>query len=221
MLNAAPSRSIDIARVIYHARVFNLWSENGMDTPPARAVNDLFDALDRGGVGYLLVGGIALLKYVDTRNTDDIDLILALPEARTIPGLIINEQDRDFARATFGELSVDLLLSSNPVFEHVLQAHATEALYEDRPIRLATALGLVLLKLYALPSLYRQASFDKVRLYETDISMLLQAQPMDTDAILGEIEPYVPAADLVELRGIVADLLQQIEKGGRFGTSHQ
>ena len=47
-------------------------------------VEQLFNLLDLRKVDYVLVGGIALLTYVEGRNTQDIDLIMALPEATPI-----------------------------------------------------------------------------------------------------------------------------------------
>ncbi len=38
------------------------------------AVRALFDELDAAGVSYLLVGGVALLSYIEGRNTQDVDL---------------------------------------------------------------------------------------------------------------------------------------------------
>ena len=52
-----------------------------------QTVERLFDVLTERKISYLLVGGVALLSYVEGRNTQDIDLILdrdaldALPES--------------------------------------------------------------------------------------------------------------------------------------------
>lgn len=59
-----------------------------------------------------LVGGIALLQYVEGRNTDDIDLIMTLSSLERIPELVVESCDADFARGNFGDLSVDVLLTS-------------------------------------------------------------------------------------------------------------
>lgn len=50
---------------------------------------------------------------------------------------------------------------------------AAEQQFGDRSIRCATIEGLIILKLYALPSLYRQGNFDRLSLYENDIPQLL------------------------------------------------
>lgn len=217
MTARASLRTVDIPRVIASAQAFNLWTPDAMDAPPDEVIHGLFAALDRCGARYLLVGGIALLRYVDGRNTEDIDLVIALDDARAVPGLVIESHDRDFARARFSGLRVDLLLARNPLFRHVLERHGSLALDDGQPIQVADAAGLVLLKLYALPSLYRQALHDKVRLYEADIAMLIQAQDVDTDAVLGILNNHVSSSDAAELRSIVAEIRERIERGGRFG----
>ena len=42
-------------------------------------VEQLFNLLESSRVDYLFVGGVAMRTYVDGRNTQDIDLIMALP----------------------------------------------------------------------------------------------------------------------------------------------
>ncbi len=212
-----PHRLVDVPRVIANARTFDLWSPDTMAIPSAETIDELFAALEHGGTRYLLVGGIALLRYVDGRNTEDIDIIVALPDALSVPGLVIVEHDRDFAWARFGDLKVDLLLSSNPLFAHVLEHHGDDDLVGERAIRFADPTGMVLLKLYALPSLYRQALHEKVRLYEADIAMLMQAQVVDTDGVMATLAEYVPASDAAELGSIVEDIRERIARGGRFG----
>ncbi|RMF70187.1 MAG: hypothetical protein D6742_00810 [Cyanobacteria bacterium J069] len=45
-----------------------------------KTVDRLFEELDSSGAPYLLVGGIAMLTYVEGRNTEDIDLIMRRPD---------------------------------------------------------------------------------------------------------------------------------------------
>ncbi len=68
----------------------------------------------------------------------------------------------------------------------------------------------MLLKLYALPSLYRQGDFVRVGLYENDIATLMQAYQPDLDALLTVLARYVSATDLVALQEIVSDLRQRL-----------
>jgi hypothetical protein len=80
--------------------------------------------------------------------------------------------------------------------------------------------GLLLLKLYALPSLYRQGDFARVSLYENDIAVLVQAYSPDLPSLLQTLSEHLSASDLAELRSIVADIQERIARfGGRFSQS--
>ena len=65
-------------------------------------VEQLFNLLDSRKVDYVLVGGIALLTYVEGRNTQDIDLIMTLPSLTKLPEIKLESQDIYFARGKFG-----------------------------------------------------------------------------------------------------------------------
>lgn len=47
--------------------------------PSDRNVVELFALLGERRIPYLLVGGIAMLRYIEGRNTEDIDLRMSLP----------------------------------------------------------------------------------------------------------------------------------------------
>ena len=81
-----------------------------------------FTLLRERQVEYVLVGGIALLQYVEGRNTEDIDLIMAVSALEQLPELHVETRDADFARGTFNDLKVDVLLTSNALFEEVRRA---------------------------------------------------------------------------------------------------
>jgi hypothetical protein len=169
-------------------------------------VDRLFDLLDQRQISYLLVGGVALLSYVDGRNTQDVDFILARQSLSELPELVVAEEDQNFARAAFEQLQVDLLLTQNPLFKLVLQNYSTERPFGDRTIYCVTVEGLVLLKLYALPSLYRQGQFDKVSIYESDITLLMLRYPVDVDALATILKRYILATDWVKLEQIIDDI---------------
>ena len=78
-----------------------------------RTVDRLFEELDSSGVPYLLVGGIAMLTYVEGRNTEDIGLIMRRPDLLNFEQMMIAEESRDFVRANYQGLQVDLLLTQN------------------------------------------------------------------------------------------------------------
>lgn len=74
----------------------------------------------------------------------------------------------------------------------------------------ATVQGLLLLKLYALPALYRQGNFARVGLYENEIAILLYYHQTDQTALLAELAPFINAGDLAEVRMILARIRQRL-----------
>lgn len=214
-------REVHIGKVIRDALVFNLRNPRGgtlSDSALLDAVARLFSLLEERRIEYLLVGGIALLQYVDGRNTEDIDLIMALSSLEELPEIRKIDQDQSFARGDFEGLQIDLLLTSNPLFERVRRQHATRQRFREREIPCATPEGLVLLKLYALPSLYRQGNFTRVALYETDILTLMHRYEIDTTPLFEELENHLSTADLDSLRQITDEIRRKIERfgGGMF-----
>ena len=175
-------------------------------------VEQLFNLLDSRKVDYVLVGGIALLTYVEGRNTQDIDLIMALPSLEKVPEVKIESQDMYFARGKFGELQIDILLTENPLFAAVEKNYTTTRQFMDRSIRCATVEGLLLLKLFALPSLYRQGSFERVGIYENDVAALMYAFKPDMESLLTELSKHFNETDMAEARKIVADVEARIQR---------
>ena len=201
--------TLAIGEIVRNGVVFDMKNWNGNiaseDSLP-QVVDRLFDLLDQRQISYLLVGGVALLSYVDGRNTQDVDFILARQSLSELPELVVAEEDQNFARAAFEQLQVDLLLTQNPLFKLVLQNYSTERPFGDRTIYCVTVEGLVLLKLYALPSLYRQGQFDKVSIYESDITLLMLRYPVDVDALATILKRYILATDWVKLEQIIDDI---------------
>lgn len=120
-------------------------------------------ALDRHGVRYALIGGLATGYRSRPRYTKDIDVILDVP-AVSLPGLLADLRGHGF---TFDEPTViadftrhsmavlwrdgvrfDWLRPILPAYRHVLD-RATLEEAEPTPLRVATAEGLILLKLLA------------------------------------------------------------------------
>jgi hypothetical protein len=175
-------------------------------------VEQLFNLLDSRKVDYVLVGGIALLTYVEGRNTQDIDLIMALPSLKKLPEIKIESQDMYFARGRFGELQIDILLTKNPLFAKVEENYTTTKQFLDRNIRCATVEGLILLKLFALPSLYRQGSFERVGISETDIATLMNAFNPKMEPLFKELGKHLNKDDNVEAQKIVKDIEERIQR---------
>jgi hypothetical protein len=209
------SSRVHIGEVIRNAVLFNpgnpqdrlMNSDNLIET-----VGRFFTLLSERQIDYVLVGGIALLQYVEGRNTEDIDLIMAVSALERLPELEVNSHDVDFARGKFGELKVDLLLTSNPLFEEVQKRFTTSKHFVEHAIPCATVEGLVLLKLYALPSLYRQGNFTRVGLTENDIATLIHIHKPDLRPILDVLEDYLSSSDMAQVRQIVNEIKERLER---------
>lgn len=204
-----------IGQTIRNAITFNIknWQGEMMNSDSLlEAVERLFALLEDRSVDYVLVGGIALLHYVEGRNTEDLDLIVALNELKKLPEIKLESQDPYFARGRFEEIRIDLLLTANPLFAAVQKKHTAVGEFLDRKVPLATVDGLLLLKLYALPSLYRQGGFARVGIYEADIATLIQAYRPDLDSLLDELSRYLDQSDLHEVRDIVHEIQGRIER---------
>jgi hypothetical protein len=198
--------SVQIANVIRSAVAFNIknWLGGSMNSDSLiQSVEDLFSVLEQRKIDYVLVGGIALLHYVEGRNTQDLDLLMALSSLEKLPELNISSQDMYFVRANYGELQIDILLTKNPLFKKVHSQYSKEQRFLDRNIPIATVDGLLLLKLYALPSLYRQGNFARVGIYENDIATLFHDYEPDANTLLTELANYVSESDLAEIKSII------------------
>ena len=207
--------TVHIGNVIRNAIVFNPrnWRGNIVSTDRLlETVAHLFALLQERQVEYVLVGGIALLKYVEGRNTQDIDLIMALSSLDDLPEIQVADKNPDFIRGKFNELQIDILLTHNPLFDKIRREYTTSQPFIEQEIPTATVEGLLLLKMYALPSLYRQGSFARVALYENDIAMLIQAYQPDLPLLLDELSNYVSETDLGSIREIVGEIQQRIER---------
>ncbi len=167
------------------------------------SVPKLFDLLDQRGIDYVLVGGIAMLAYVDGRNTQDIDLIVARDDLERLQEIKIEEDNPDFARGWLGDLRVDFLFTRNKLFKLVQNNYAVTQEFIGRQIPCATHAGLVMLKLFALPSLYRQGRFDRVRIYQNDVADLIEKFNPPIEPIFQELAKHLMPSDMDELRSIV------------------
>lgn len=131
--------------------------------PLSRALDDVVTVLAESGIHYALIGGLATGYRSRPRYTRDIDLILDIPQV-ALPAVLEALHDRGFefeAREVIEEFTrhhmavlwrdgvrLDWLKPMLPVYRHVLD----QARLEPGPtvaIRVATAEGLILLKLLA------------------------------------------------------------------------
>lgn len=206
---------VHIGEVVRNAVLFNPENSRkraGYSDMLIETVAHFFSLLREREIEHVLVGGIALLQYVEGRNTDDIDLIMTLSSLERIPELIVESLDEDFARGHFGDLRVDVLLTSNPLFDEVRRRHSTAQRFVEQDIPCTTVEGLILLKLYAMPSLYRQGNFVRVGLYENDVATLLQAHNPPVKPLLDELSHHLSEADTQEVSQIVTEIQQRISR---------
>jgi hypothetical protein len=141
------------------------------DPPPftprlLTALGALVDAFERRGVHYALIGGLAVSVRAEPRTTRDIDVLLAVPQL-ALPGLVADLAGRGFTldeSAVVAEfvrhhmtafdyqgIRVDWLKPVLPAYQHILDRAGVEEEF-GRPVRVATAEGLILLKLLAARS---------------------------------------------------------------------
>ena len=181
-----------------------------------KATREFLTALASKGIPHLLVGAMAMLQHIDGRPTRDIDLIIALEDLARIPGFQLEEHNEGFATGSVRQVRVYLLFTANPFFAEVLSDHAEIRTLLGTPIQCATPQGIILLKLFAIPSLYRQGNIHRAAIYETDVLQLLLLQPIETESLLSQLQPHMPASDIYALRQILREIQQRITHQHHF-----
>jgi hypothetical protein len=180
--------------------------------PVPQDAMDLFRLLAERQLDYLLVGGMAMLTYIQGRNTKDVDLLMSVAALEQLPELKIEDRNDFFARGKFRSIQVDVLLTQNPLFKIVAERFAATHSFAEMKIPAATVEGVILLKLFALPSLYRQYDWERIHVYESDIKILLDLYRPATAPLFALLEPHILPTDLKELRRIVHEEEQRIAK---------
>ncbi len=184
-----------------------------MNTDPLpQTIHHLFELLEQRHIRYVLVGGVALLTYIEGRNTQDIDLIMASSSLEKLPEIKVSSRDMYFARGEFEGLHIDILLTENPLFDKVRRKYSTSRHFQEQDVPTATVEGLLLLKLYALPSLYRQGSFSRVGIYENDIATLLHDYPVAIKDLQKELSRHLNKSDMFEVQNILIEIQQRIAR---------
>lgn len=124
---------------------------------------ELADALNQFQLNYALIGGLAAGYRTHARFTRDVDFLLAIPQI-TLPSLLEDLARRGFSFdlmtaireftqehmtvLSYHGIRIDWLKPVIPAYLHVLD-HATEENWLEHRIRVASAEGLILLKLLA------------------------------------------------------------------------
>ncbi len=209
---------VAIGEIVKNGIVFDLknWrNKNMLPNDLLNVIDNLFNTLEQRKINYLLVGGVALLSYIEGRNTQDIDLILSRQDLNTLSEITISDENQDFIRGNFNQLQIDILLTQNNLFQTILQQFVTERKFGERMISCVTVEGLIILKLYALPSLYRQGKFDKVSIYENDILLLMLNYTVEVKFILDLLKKHLLLSDMEEIKEILADIQTRIKRFDR------
>jgi len=183
--------------------------------PAPQDALDLFRLLAERRVDYLLVGGMAMLTYVKGRNTKDVALLMSVAALGRLPELAVEDRNDFFARGKFKSVQVDLLLTKNLLFKIVADRFVTGHPFEELTVPTATVEGMILLKLFALPSLYRQFDWERIHVYESDVKTLLALHKPATEPLFTLLEPHILPADLNELKKIVSEEQQRIARAER------
>ena len=105
-----------------------------------------------------------------------------------------------------------MLLTSNPLFDEVRKRYTTSKRFVEQEILCVTVEGLILLNLYALPSLYRQGNFTRVGLYENDVATLMHIHNPPLESILSELAQYLNARDLEQVKQIIEEIQQRLKR---------
>jgi hypothetical protein len=129
----------------------------------AQALLEMTAALAQFHANYAVIGGMATAYRSQPRFTKDVDILLAVPQL-ILPGLLHELQRRGFefdfttvlrewtqehmTVVSFRGIRIDWLKAVIPVYLHVLDRAAEEP-WLQHPIRVASAEGLILLKLLA------------------------------------------------------------------------
>jgi hypothetical protein len=79
-------------------------------------------------------------------------------------------------------------------------------------IECVTVEGLVVLKLYALPSLYRQGQMGRASLYEGDITQLLLGYEVKLTPLLGVLKKHVLGRNMEEVRDILEEIQGRVAR---------
>jgi hypothetical protein len=158
------------------------------------------EALQQAQVNYALIGGLATGIRTHSRFTRDADFLLAVPQLK-LPALLENLEHRGFTVdhptvirqwtrehltvLSFHGIRVDWLKPVIPLYQHVLD-RATDEIWLNHPIRVASAEGLILTKLLSF------------RLQDqVDIENLVRANrnSLDLDWIRSEWQSVAPLDD--------------------------
>ena len=140
------------------------------------------------------------------RTTAYYDYIIAKDDIETVEELQKESSDRNFGRYLYQGTRIDALYRDNPIFDYVMTNCLDSAVIEGRKITRATPESIILLKLYALPSLYQQGQHRRAMTYENDISgLLMQVTDINAERIFKVLVGELLPSQIDELDNILKD----------------
>jgi len=170
---------------------------------PATLSQDLFtlvQTLKRHGYLGAIVGSLAALTYLQGRGPRDIDIIAPESALEHLPGIIIEKRSDRILTCRYRSLRVDLWLASDPLYQLVAQRFTTPLCFNEIEIPRATVEGLILIKLYAMPTLTRLNDHAQVAQYKDDIRNLHPQSKFTLSEIAAILQPYLPTSDWDDVR---------------------
>jgi hypothetical protein len=158
------------------------------------------ETLNKRGIRYAIIGGLALIQHTRVRTTDDIDALLTVPQVGMPPffealerrGFSIELErnirelrDQGLTTLRFSDVVVDLMRPVIPTYTRVLE-RAVTAQVLGQTVRISSAEGLIVMKLIAM----RPQD-------ELDVRDLMAAYAghLDLDFIRAEMETFTEAGD--------------------------
>jgi len=156
--------------------------------------------LNERGIRYAIIGGLAIIQHTRVRTTDDIDVLLDLPQV-SIPGLFEALKKRGFrielprnireftedglTTIEYSDMIVDLMQPVLPAYAHVLDRVIRADILGHR-VSISSAEGLVVMKLISM----RPQD-------EADVQDLMAAygDRLDLDFIRAELETFTDPED--------------------------
>ena len=186
----------------------------------SQAVAKLFSLLEQRNVEYVLDGGMALHFYIQTPGPLDLVVLMDLSSLEDLPELAISSQEGFLVCAEFEGRPVEIWLTQNPLYNKVSRNFADIQRYLDHDVPMVTVEGLLLLKLFALPAMFRQESFAAVSFQEAEIATLLHDFGPNVTPLLDELSVYLSDGDITEIISIILDIQKRINryKKGTFRT---
>ncbi len=172
------------------------------------------ELLEAKNIAYALVGGAALMTIDDcARPTDDFDFIIAKNDIEQVEELEKESSDPNFGRYLYQGTRIDALYRNNPIFEYVMTHCLDSVAIGDKEIVRASPEGIILLKLYALPSLYQQGQQRRAMTYENDISgLLMQCSGVNFDKMFKVLARELLPSQVDELKNILEDCQRRVNE---------